>query len=271
MTELDLIQNPRVRSIKFLGAACGLGANHPGCEYGPDALRSFIGGLEHGGLYATWEETLYPARVANQTKEQTVAEFCTRLAQRVSAVVSSQALPVVLGGDHSCAVGTWSGVFRALEQRGPYGLIWVDAHLDSHTPDTSPTGNFHGMPLACLLGFGPPHLTHIFGPQRKLLPQHVCVVGARSYEDEEMALLRYLGVRVYAMGEINRRGLDAVFSEALAIVQNGTVGFGVSIDLDVLDPEDSPGVGTPVAQGLRTADLRAALQSLSGNPAMLAV
>jgi arginase len=179
--------------------------------------------------------------------------------------------PLVVGGDHSCAIGTWSGVHRALANHGPVGLIWIDAHMDSHTFATTPSGQIHGMPLACLLGHGETALTRIGGAEAKLRPEQVCLIGVRSYEAGEAALLHRLGVRVYDMDEIRRRGLAEVFEEALAIVRQGTAGFGVSVDLDALDPGEEPGVGTPVAGGLRRAELADALSHLRGDPAFVAM
>jgi arginase len=189
----------------------------------------------------------------------------------VEAVLQAGNFPLVVGGDHSCAIGTWSGVHRALAGRGPLGLIWIDAHMDSHTFATTPSGQIHGMPLACLLGYGEAALTGIDGAEVKLRPEHVCLIGVRSYEADEAALLHRLGVRVFDMNEIRRRGLAEVFDAALAIVRHGTAGFGVSVDLDALDPDEEPGVGTPVPGGLHRAELAAALSRLRGDPAFVAM
>lgn len=143
--------------------------------------------------------------------------------------------------------------------------------MDSHTFATTPSGQIHGMPLAALLGHGDAALTAIDGPEPKLRPEHVCLIGVRSFEEGEAALLHRLGVRVFDMAEIRRRGLAEVFDEALAIVRQRTAGFGVSVDLDALDPEEEPGVGTPVPGGLRRAELAAALSQLRGDPAFVAM
>jgi len=194
-----------------------------------------------------------------------------RLAAEVERVLQAGNFPLVVGGDHSCAIGTWSGVHRALADRGPIGLIWIDAHMDSHTFATTPSGQIHGMPLAALLGHGDATLTGIEGIEAKLLPEHVCLIGVRSYEAGEAALLHGLGVRVFEMDEVRRRGLAEVFEEALTIVRQGTAGFGVSVDLDALDPEEEPGVGTPVPGGLRRAELADALSRLRGDRAFVAM
>jgi arginase len=173
----------------------------------------------------------------------------------------------VLGGDHSCAGGTWTGVARSLD--GPLGLVWIDAHMDAHTPRTSHTGRLHGMPLAWLLGEDDDPL---YGLGAGVLePQHVCLVGVRSYEPEEDERLRRLGVRVVFMDEIRSRGIDSVLDEALAIATAGTDGFGVSIDLDVITPDEAPHVGTPVTGGVSSAELARALERIAGLTGLAAI
>lgn len=199
---------------------------------------------------------------------ETVAALGARLAREVERVLRAGKFPLVVGGDHSCAIGTWNGVRRALAARGPLGLVWIDAHMDSHTFATTQSGQLHGMPLAALLGEGDAALT---GPAPTLRPQHVCLIGVRSFEAGEAALLHRLGVRVFAMAEVRRRGLATVFDEALAIVRQGTAGFGVSIDLDALDPAEAPGTGLPVPGGLGRVELAAALTRLRDDPAFVAL
>ena len=176
-------------------------------------------------------------------------------------------LPCVLGGDHTCAGGTWTGVARGL--RGDLGLVWVDAHMDSHTPGTSHTGRLHGMPLAWLLGQDDDPL---YGLASGVLdPRHVCLVGVRSYEPEESERLARLGVRVYLMEEVRQRGLRRALDDALRIASQDTAGFGISIDLDVVTPEDAPGVAVPAEGGLGGAELAQALEGIGGRPGLAAV
>ncbi|MGH8507495.1 MAG: arginase, partial [Gammaproteobacteria bacterium] len=175
----------------------------------------------------------------------------------------------VIGGDHSCAIASWSAAASAL--RGPLGLVWIDAHMDSHTPATSPSGALHGMPLAILLGFGPPELTDLLYPGAKLRPENVCLVGVRSYEPEEAELLHCLGVRVITMDEVRARGLMRSLGEAFAIVSCGTAVVGLSIDLDAIDPEDAPGVGTPARNGLRGLALVEGLRRLAPQPVLVEI
>lgn len=242
-----------MREVAIIGVASGLGARDRRCEEGPDALlASGPASCFNEAVYSSIE-MLRPRPTASLAADdvlRSVVELNQRLAEAVQRRVQSGKFPVVIGGDHSCAIGTWSGVCAALGAQGPLGLLWIDAHMDSHIPLTSPSGALHGMPLACLLGHGEIGLTHLAGTAPKLHPAHVCLLGVRSFEAGEAALLRRLGVRVYFMDEIIRRGLAAVWREALKHVAIGTAAYGVSIDLDAVDPCDAPGVGSPAPGGL---------------------
>jgi arginase len=265
------MQNTPGRTLVVIGAASGAGAPDPGCAEGPDALRRYRVFRDTPLQHVKWDAILRVPRHAQNSPVHAVAALGARLAAKVKRVLRAGDFPLVVGGDHSCAIGTWSGAHRALAARGPLGLIWIDAHMDSHTFATTRSGQLHGMPLAVLLGHGKTALTHIESAAAKLRPEHVCLIGVRSHEAGEAALLHRLGVRVFAMDEIRRRGLAAVFGESLAIVRSGTAGFGVSIDLDALDPGDAPGVGTPVRGGLHRAELAAALSRLRGDAAFAAM
>jgi ornithine--oxo-acid transaminase len=272
MDNKSMLSNYPSRAIRIIGAASGFGAPDRGCADGPEALHraGLVTRLQSRGLKVTWDNTLYPnTRIDRTLPAQAVADLVRRLAKTISPVVSAGDLPLVLGGDHTCAVGTWTGLRHTLS--GPLGLIWIDAHMDSHTPRTTPSGALHGMPLAHLLGQGDFDGVRAFETRAVVLPQHVCVIGVRSFEAEEAALLSRLGVRVYHMDEIRSRGLDAVFHEALEHVQRGTTGFGISIDVDALDPAEAPGTTTPVGGGLTTVELAHALAGIKGNPRLLAV
>ena len=192
-----------------------------------------------------------------------------RLAHRTHDLAAGGRLPVVLGGDHSCAIGTWKGIASALAPRGPLGLVWIDAHMDAHTPETTPSGMLHGMPLACLLGRGDPRLA--LEPAAALDPRRLCLVGVRSFESGEAALLERLGVRVFPMREVARRGLVPVMDEALAIARSGSGGYGISLDLDAIDPRDAPGVGTAVRDGIRGSDIRGVFARLADDPLLAAL
>lgn len=180
-----------------------------------------------------------------------IADTCRRLADRVEQNVRDGHFPLVLGGDHAQAIGTISGMARAYRARGErIGVVWVDAHTDMNTPDSSPSGNIHGMPLACLLGYGSPELVALAGGEPALRPEDVVVIGARSVDEDETSLVKQLGVRVYTMSELDERGSHICVKEAFEQVNQGTVGVHVSFDLDGVDPDYAPGVGTPVPGGL---------------------
>ena len=159
--------------------------------------------------------------------------------------------PLVLGGDHSQAIGTISGLSKYYKEKNEdIGVIWVDAHTDMNTPGTSPSGNIHGMPLSSLLGFGHDKLTSLNGDSPSLKPENVAIIGARDVDFSEIPLVKELGVRVYTMTELDKRGAFACFEEAIAHVSRNTTGIHLSFDLDGVDPTAAPGVGTPVPGGL---------------------
>jgi arginase len=260
-----------MREIRVIGAASGWGAQDHGCQDGPMALRTagLLDRLKHANLNVHWDADLHPMASPDQTA--IVTDLCSRLADEVEEVRRAGEFPLVLGGDHSCSIGTWSGVRRTLGRHDSFGLIWVDAHMDSHTPETTPSGALHGMPLACLLGHGLPQLVNLAGSAPALSPEHVCLIGVRSYEAGEAELLRRLNVRIYMMEEVHRRGIAVVLAEALEIVRRGTTAIGVTIDLDALDPYEEPGVGTPVPDGIFGGALKDALRTLQGAPDLAAV
>jgi len=203
-----------------------------------------------------------PSAVNSRLPLTAVAQVCRDLARHAEAAVARGSLPLILGGDHSCAIGTWKGIAQAI--REPLGLIWIDAHMDAHTSETTESGKLHGMPLACLLGHGDETLTGIAGGAR-LDPRHVCLIGVRSFETGEAALLRRLGVRIFPMREVRQRGFDAALREARKIACAGTAGYGISVDLDAIDPVEAPGVGSPVRGGLSGKDVVNALANHAGD------
>jgi arginase len=259
------------RQVEVIGAAWGLGGADPGCAEAPAALAPLLASrLAHCGATVHAGPMLHPS-TGERRKQAAVAKLCGQLGAAVADAVRRGHLPCVLGGDHSCAGGTWSGVARTLADRGagPLGLIWVDAHMDSHTPRTSHTGRLHGMPLAWLLGQDDDPL---YGLASGVLDaRHVCLVGVRSFEREEDERLARLGVRVIMIDEVRRRGAKAVLHEAHGIASAGTAAFGISIDLDVVTPEEAPAVGTPVASGVTAVDLTAGLAQFGGHPSLAAV
>jgi len=258
------------KQVRIIGVATGRGAGDEGCQRGPDSLRAhgLTARLNRCGVPAQWHATLRASR--SLAPLEAVRQLAALQAQQLQRLLREGHFPLVLGGDHSCGIGTWSGIARALRPRGPLGLVWIDAHMDAHVPATSPTGNLHGMPLACLLGHGDARLSALAGAPA-LRPEHLCLVGIRSYEEGEAALLARLGVRVMHIDEVERRGVHAALEEAVAIVTRGTAGYGLSIDLDAVDPADAPGVGTPVAGGLRSHELAEALDTVGGDTRLQAL
>ncbi|WP_159916858.1 arginase [Pantoea sp. 18069] len=256
------------RRLQIISAEIGEGAVDGGCKYGARALldAGFVQALTDAGCEVQALAKVTSAPLRARDRMDTVARFNRALAEAVAHRVRSGTQLLVLGGDHSCAIGTWSGVAQALSPQGRLGLIWVDAHLDAHTPDSSESKAPHGMPLAALLGHGSAAFTGLFGWSGKIAPAHLVVIGARSYESAERQLLETLGVRVIYMEEVARRGFAACFAEAQATVSAGCAGWGVSFDLDGLDPDDAPATGTPVAQGISLAQASAALRRCRNDP-----
>ena len=255
------------RQVQLIGAAWGLGGADPGCAEAPAVLAPLAARrLEACGVGTVIGPLIAPA-AGERRKTLAVSKLCGQLASAVADARREARLPCVLGGDHSCAGGTWSGVARTLD--GALGLVWIDAHMDSHTPSTSHTGRLHGMPLAWLLGQADDPLYGLASGVLK--PEHVCLVGVRSYEPEEDERLRRLGVRVVFMDEVRARGIDAVLGEAIEIARAGTTGFGVSIDLDVVSPDEAPNVGTPVSGGVTSAELARSLEQVAGQPSLAAL
>ncbi len=247
--------------IEITNVHLDLGAGRRGTDMGPSAIH--VAGLVPqllavGHTLASVE----PIDVRNYESEggpgnpkarflDAITRTCALLADRVEAGVKSGSTPLVLGGDHAQAMGTIAGLARGHKAKGErVGVVWVDAHTDMNTPDTSPTGNIHGMPLAALLGHGPSELTGLSGDEPALRPEDVVVIGARDVDAGEVGLVKELGVRVYTMSELDRRGTALCVAEAIEYVQEHTSGIHLSFDLDGVDPKDAPGVGTPVQGGL---------------------
>lgn len=257
-------------SLNLIGYAYGEAAGDVGCVDGPDAFKNskYFKRLAKEHPEVVWDSTFYKDPHFPE-KFLSTQNICLSLAHKTETLTKEKKRFVVLGGDHSSAIGTWSGVSTALGDESPIGLLWVDAHMDSHTPETSSSGNIHGMPLAALLGYGDPLLTNLLKPTPKLLPQNICLIGIRSFEAGEAELLRRLNVRIFDMEEVEKRGLPAIFSEALSIVQNNTVGFGITIDLDAFDPNEVPGVGSPEEKGLPVQPFCELLSTIAKQPDFL--
>jgi arginase len=259
-------------AIAIIGAALDLGAGRRGVDMGPSAIR--YAGLEErlaslGCDCADWgnvETAVAEATASGDPRARFLAEIrstCQRVARRVSEAVGQGRLPIVLGGDHSIALGTLGGLAAAAG--GPGAALWIDAHGDLNTPQTTPSGNVHGMPLAAALGHGGEGFESEAWPLPALDPARTTLIGVRSLDDGERALLGELELAVHTMSEIDRRGIEPLVADALRRAA-GAAFVHVSLDMDALDPEVAPGVGTAVRGGLsyREAHLAMELVAESG-------
>jgi arginase len=264
--------------IRILGVPMDLGASRRGVDMGPSALR--VAGLQArlkqlghqvedvGNIPVKQaEEQHYGDKRAKYLNE--IAETCKGLAEITQRTLDEGMLPLVLGGDHSIAVGTMAGVashFRQKEKRA--GFLWLDAHGDMNTPETSPSGNIHGMPLAALMGYGAPELTELCGFKPKVEPRNIALIGIRELDMKEKRLIKESGVHVFTMRDIDERGMREVMVEALRFTRDETDGIAVSLDMDFVDPSDAPGVGTPVRGGVTYREAHLALEMISDSRAM---
>jgi len=193
-----------------------------------------------------------------------ISAACTELAQKAEGILAAGELPLVLGGDHSIAIGSLSGFAAYCRSRKETpGLIWFDAHADMNTPETTPSGNIHGMPLAVLFGRGAPELTNIAGFAPKLDPKFCAHVGARDIDSGERELIAELGIRFITMREIDERGMNACMDEAIGIASRASGGYAVTFDVDALDPGDAPGSGTLVRGGLTYRESHLAMEKIA--------
>ncbi len=246
--------------IHLLGVPMDLGSGRRGVDMGPSAIR--IAGvakqlaelghrvIDDGDVVIKNMEEL---KVGNERARYLpeIGRASAIIARKAERIIGLGHFPLVLGGDHSIAIGTVSGLAAFAQSQGKkLGLLWIDAHGDINTPETSPSGNIHGMPLATLLGYGAAELTSIGGPSAKISPANVALVGIRSLDTGEKKRLKETGVQVHTMSDIDRHGVHRVMKKALARVTDGTDFVHVSLDLDAVDPAVAPGVGTPVKGGL---------------------
>ncbi len=225
-----------------------------------------------GNIDVAQAESLPDHGPANAKYVTQIAESCEKLARIVEDSLAGHHIPLVLGGDHSIAAGTVAGVADYLRHSSQKtGLLWIDAHADINTPDTSPSGNVHGMPLACCIGQGPSELVNLLGFAPKVDAANVALVGIRDVDEPERGQLRNAGVRAFTMRDIDERGMRDVMRDALAIVSNGTAGFHLSLDLDFVDPQFAPGVGTPVRGGATYREAHLAMEMACDSGLMLSM
>ena len=267
------------QKIRILGVPMDLGQSRRGVDMGPSALR--VAGLQArlkqlgyqvediGNISVKQpEEQHYGDKRAKYLNE--IAETCQGLAEAVEKTLGEEMMPMILGGDHSIAAGSVAGVssfFRKQSKR--VGLIWLDAHGDVNTPESSPSGNVHGMPLASIIGYGAPELTELCKFKPKVEPQNVAMVGIRELDTKERQLVKKSGVHVFTMREIDERGMRDVMAEALRFATDDTNGVAISLDMDFLDPTEAPGVGTPVRGGVTYREAHLALEMIADSRALV--
>ena len=255
--------------LSIIGVPIDLGAGTRGVNLGPDAIR--YAGLEkrlvnigyeiedRGDIPVNRREAV-TVEGSNLKHLNVVADVNRKLCEEVSAAMSEGNFPLVIGGDHSIAIGTISGV---LQHKKNLGVIWFDAHGDINTPETSPSGNIHGMPVAVLLGMGDESLTSIGGKDSVLKKENIVYIGSRDLDSGERKAMKELGIKVFTMYEIDDMGIKKVMEEAIRIAGEGTDGSHVSFDLDVLDPEVAPGTGTKVPGGMGYREAHYALELIA--------
>ncbi|MCY9369893.1 arginase [Bacillus haynesii] len=260
------------QQISMIGVPMDLGQLRRGVDMGPSAIRC-AGVNERLESLCQDIEDLGDMTIGQREDEKeggepaseelrnlkAITKASAKLAETVDKIVASGVFPLVLGGDHSIAIGTLAGLVKHYQN---LGVIWYDAHADLNTKETSPSGNIHGMPLAISLGIGHEGLTGIYGKEMKIKAENIVIIGARSLDDGEKELIRDKGIKVYTMHEIDRLGMTRVMEETIDYLRDRTDGVHLSLDLDALDPNDAPGVGTPVAGGISYRESHLAMEML---------
>ncbi|WP_243293097.1 arginase [Bacillus sp. FJAT-47783] len=261
----------KTNKVSIIGVPMDLGQMRRGVDMGPSAIR-YAGVIERlerlnyeikdlGDIEIGRAERSDSENVENLRNLKAVAEANGKLAAKVDEAIQTDSFPLVLGGDHSIAIGSLAGVAKNYKN---LGVIWYDAHGDLNTAETSPSGNIHGMPLAVSLGIGHPSLTNILDFTPKVKPENVVIIGARSLDEGERELIKEKGIKVYTMHEIDRLGMTKVMEETITYLRDqGTDGVHLSLDLDGLDPHDAPGVGTPVIGGISYRESHLAMEMLA--------
>jgi len=256
------------RKLSIIGMPMDLGQMRRGVDMVPSAIRyaginerlkPLFDEIHDWGDIPVGRPEVVVDKESNLRNLDLVAEKSALLAEKVDEAVESGAFPLVLGGDHSIAIGTLAGVSKHYQN---LGVIWYDAHGDLNTAETSPSGNIHGMPLAVSIGLGHSLLTGIGGFTPKVKPENIVIIGARSLDDGEKELIKEKGIKVYTMHEIDRLGMAKVMEETIAYLKEKTDGVHLSLDLDGLDPSDAPGVGTPVMGGISYRESHLAMEML---------
>jgi arginase len=261
-------------NIEIIGVPLDLGADRRGVDMGPSAIR--YAGLseklrELGHKVEDKENIDTPIAEAikieysNAKYLSEVRDVCLRLSKTVASTLKSGKMPIVLGGDHSIAIGTLAGVYNGTKDKGgsEFGVIWLDAHGDFNTPEITPSGNIHGMSLALSAGQGAKWLPSPPWPKRAVNPDQIVIVGARQLDPDERTNLKKMGVHVFSMADIDRSGMKSVMTDAIMIAsRKGADKIHVSLDMDIVDPQDAPGVGTPVRGGVTYREAHLAMEMI---------
>jgi len=268
--------------LALIGVPLDLGAGRRGVDMGPSAVR--VAGLgrkltalgfdvtDLGNVEVPQAESLPDHGPPDAKFLPQIAVTCQNLADLVGHALNDGKMPLVLGGDHSLAVGTVAGVSNFYRTRNEkIGLLWIDAHADMNTPKSSPSGNVHGMPLASCAGSGPTELKDLFGFSPKVDPSNIALIGLRNVDETERRNVRDLGVKAFTMRDLDERGMRSVMDEAIATATKGTAGFHLSFDMDFVDPEFAPGVGTPVRGGATYREAHLAMEIIADSGRMLSM
>ena len=269
------------QKVRIIGVPMDLGQSRRGVDMGPSALRG--AGLQAsikklglqvedlGNLSVKQPEEM-PVGEKRAKYLQEIAETCGDVAAAAEKSLIEGFLPLVLGGDHSIAAGVAAGVanyFR--KEKKQIGYLWLDAHGDMNTPESSPSGNVHGMPLAAIMGYGAPELVDLLGFKPKAEPGNIVIVGARDLDAQERKIVKRSGIHVFTMRDIDERGMREVMADALKYAMDDTAGIAVSLDMDFVDPADAPGVGTPVRGGVTYREAHLAMEMIADTESMVSL
>ena len=269
------------QKVRISGVPMDLGQSRRGVDMGPSALRG--AGLQSsikklglqvediGNLSVKQPEEM-PIGEKRAKYLQEIAETCGDIAATVEKSFVEGFLPLVLGGDHSIAVGVAAGVASHFRQdKKQIGYLWLDAHGDMNTPESSPSGNVHGMPLAAIMGYGAPELVDLLGFKPKAEPGNIVIVGARDLDAQERKIVKKSGIHVFTMRDIDERGMREVMADAIKFAMDDTAGIAVSLDMDFVDPSDAPGVGTPVRGGVTYREAHLAMEMIADTESMVSL
>ena len=269
------------QKVRIIGVPMDLGQSRRGVDMGPSALRG--AGLQSsikklglqvediGNLSVKQPEEM-PVGEKRAKYLQEIAETCADIAAAAEKSLSEGFLPLVLGGDHSIAAGVAAGIANFFRKdKKQIGYLWLDAHGDMNTPESSPSGNVHGMPLAAIMGYGAPELVDLLGFKPKAEPSNIVIVGARDLDAQERKIVKKSGIHVFTMRDIDERGMREVMSDALKHAMDDTAGIAVSLDMDFVDPADAPGVGTPVRGGVTYREAHLAMEMIADTESMVSL